>query len=162
MKKSTLKQYRHGDVLLERVAKIPARDSLRRVPPENCRVVLAHGEVTGHAHVFDVADVTKFESVQGQEFFEVIGRKLEFRLPVVRRWRNQVMVKHPELGLIEFAVQDVQLRGDDVEVSGKFGLLKHDEHTAQGIPAGLYRGGSAGEQVRQREYSLGEARYVQD
>lgn len=40
--------YRQGDVLLVRVDKVPA--GLAPVARENGRVILAHGEVTGHAH----------------------------------------------------------------------------------------------------------------
>lgn len=41
-------QYRQGDVLLVPVDEVPA--NLARVERENGRVILAHGEVTGHAH----------------------------------------------------------------------------------------------------------------
>ena len=44
--------YRQGDVLLVRVADPPV--DVRPLPREAGRLVLAHGEVTGHAHV--VAD----------------------------------------------------------------------------------------------------------
>lgn len=40
--------YRQGDVLIRRVAGIP--DSTKVVPRDNGRIVLAYGEVTGHAH----------------------------------------------------------------------------------------------------------------
>lgn len=53
MKKTMNKQpeiYRQGDVLLIPVDELP-RKNLRPMPRER-RVVLAHGEVTGHAHAF--------------------------------------------------------------------------------------------------------------
>jgi hypothetical protein len=43
-------QYRQGDVYLKRVDTIPA--GLKPVKPKNGRVILAHGEVTGHHHSF--------------------------------------------------------------------------------------------------------------
>ena len=43
-----MKIYRQGDVLLIAVDKIPTKTT--KVPRENGRVVLAHGEVTGHHH----------------------------------------------------------------------------------------------------------------
>ena len=46
--------YRQGDVLLERVNDIPA--GLTTVPRDDGRVILAYGEVTGHAHAV-VGDV---------------------------------------------------------------------------------------------------------
>lgn len=45
--------YRQGDVLIRRVDKIPMR---RQALPEDDsprRIVLAHGEATGHAHVIE-------------------------------------------------------------------------------------------------------------
>jgi hypothetical protein len=46
-------QYRHGDVLIEQVAKIPG--SAEKQVESRC-VILAHGEVTGHHHVLETAD----------------------------------------------------------------------------------------------------------
>lgn len=45
-KKTT--QFRQGDVLIERVTELP--NNLAAREKENGRVILAHGEVTGHAH----------------------------------------------------------------------------------------------------------------
>lgn len=42
---------RQGDVLLIKVAEIP--ESAKPVKRDNGRLVLAHGEATGHAHVID-------------------------------------------------------------------------------------------------------------
>jgi hypothetical protein len=42
------KQYRQGDVMIVRVRNIP--QGAQAKPRENGRVILAHGEVTGHAH----------------------------------------------------------------------------------------------------------------
>jgi len=47
-KKTKAIHYRQGDVLIERIGPMPAK--LRRLERENGRVILAHGEVTGHAH----------------------------------------------------------------------------------------------------------------
>ncbi len=40
--------FRQGDVLIARVARIPK--GLTQVPKDKGRVILAYGEVTGHAH----------------------------------------------------------------------------------------------------------------
>ena len=55
-------QFRQGDVFLERVSQIPrsardldARDSMNRL-------VLAHGEKTGHAHAIHESDVRLLEA----------------------------------------------------------------------------------------------------
>ena len=52
-----MKLYRQGDVLLRQVAKLPAKAT--SVKNEG-RIVLAHGEVTGHAHAIDVAEAEEF------------------------------------------------------------------------------------------------------
>ena len=47
MKKQRTQQYRQGDILIERIKKLPDTAPIEK---ENGRVILAHGEVTGHAH----------------------------------------------------------------------------------------------------------------
>lgn len=47
----TEKQYRQGDVLLRRVEALPA--NVRPKQSDEERIVLAYGEVTGHAHAID-------------------------------------------------------------------------------------------------------------
>ncbi len=49
--------YRQGDVLIRRVKAIP---STAKIEPFRDRVVLAHGEVTGHAHAFYTDRVRMF------------------------------------------------------------------------------------------------------
>ena len=156
----TASQYRQGDVLIERIKKLPAK--LTTQAPDKGRIVLAHGEVTGHAHAFDIASAVKLTSETGQEFFEIKGRTIQTELPLLRRWKNQVMVQHPTLGVLEFAVADVEVRGERVLITGDFGLLQHDEHATQAIPAGFYRGAGTKGTVRQREYSPEEIRTVAD
>lgn len=41
-------QLRQGDVMLERIAELPK--NVKRVNAENGRLIVARGEVTGHAH----------------------------------------------------------------------------------------------------------------
>lgn len=48
MKKNQPLQFRQGDVLVTRVDAIPSGLAVR--PRDNGRVILAYGEVTGHAH----------------------------------------------------------------------------------------------------------------
>ena len=48
-------QYRQGDVLVERIAKQTTKTEVQR---ESGRVILAHGEVTGHAHAVAERGVT--------------------------------------------------------------------------------------------------------
>lgn len=62
-KKTTI-QARQGDVLVESVPTVP-NGTPNPTPPENGRVVLAHGEVTGHAHAFYEPSVTELFQVTG-------------------------------------------------------------------------------------------------
>lgn len=55
-----IKQFRQGDVFIEQVKK---QDEAKLTPisPDNKRVILAYGEVTGHAHAIDFNDAVLFE-----------------------------------------------------------------------------------------------------
>lgn len=52
--------YRHGDIYLIPCTSIP--EGAKPVPRENGRVVLAHGEVTGHHHSLLEKDAVLFEA----------------------------------------------------------------------------------------------------
>jgi hypothetical protein len=52
--------YRQGDVLIVRVNAIPSNVS--PIARENGRVILAHGEVTGHSHAIAERDVEFYAS----------------------------------------------------------------------------------------------------
>lgn len=73
MKTKTIQPFiiRQGDVLVERIATLPAK--LKPVAREGGRVILAHGEVTGHAHAIRDEQCDLFESEQeaGVTFLEV-------------------------------------------------------------------------------------------
>lgn len=47
-------QFRQGDVLIVATDRVPK--GLKPVPREQGRIVLAHGEVTGHAHAIDAPE----------------------------------------------------------------------------------------------------------
>lgn len=55
--------YRQGDVMIQKVKAIPA--SLPAVEREAGRLVLAHGEVTGHAHAVAEMDAEMFSERDG-------------------------------------------------------------------------------------------------
>ena len=159
-KKQNPAMYRQGDVAIERIASLAA--NLNPVPLEEGKVILAHGEVTGHHHAFCSEEAEKFIDEKGAEYFRIKGRHIDLRLPVIRQWKGQVLVQHPDEGIIEFSLADVEMENDQAHISGDFAMLKHDEHNAQGIPAGLYKGSGADGKVRQREYSPSEIRLVLD
>lgn len=65
-----MSQLRQGDVLLEKVAELPA--GLEPIARENGKIVLAHGEATGHAHAV-VNRVAKFfqQPTTGKRFLHI-------------------------------------------------------------------------------------------
>lgn len=151
--------YRQGDVLIERIDKIPS--GLKKQKPENGRIILAHGEVTGHAHAFSPEQCEKFIDTEGREYFHLTGIPIRGRFPVVRFEKNQIAVDMPQ-GRTVFSRGDVSVEGTKIKVVGDFAILTHDEHTYEAIPAGFYKGGGANGRVRQREYSPSEIRNVAD
>ena len=63
---------RQGDVALVPVAALP--EGLREVPRDRGRLVLAYGEVTGHAHVIDApAEATLLTTEEGERFLRIVG-----------------------------------------------------------------------------------------
>jgi hypothetical protein len=69
MKKIT--QSRQGNVFVERVLR--PKGKLERQPPEGGRVVLAHGESTGHAHAVSAAHAVMY-AVAGVMYLRVLQR----------------------------------------------------------------------------------------
>lgn len=63
--------YRQGDVLIERIDSMPVK--LMPVDREHGKIVLAHGEVTGHAHAIADSHATLFQTAEqaGVSFLEV-------------------------------------------------------------------------------------------
>jgi hypothetical protein len=67
--KAKTRMYRQGDVLLREVKAIPAE--LKRQKPKD-RIVLAYGEVTGHAHaIHDLDNVEVYVGEGGELYLEV-------------------------------------------------------------------------------------------
>jgi hypothetical protein len=69
-----MKQLRQGDVLL---VKVKARTPKGRAVNEKGRIILAHGEVTGHAHEVMAAD-TEVAGPAAQFFEEPDGTRFLF------------------------------------------------------------------------------------
>lgn len=61
-------QWRQGDVLIERVEILPGKITPQ---PENGRIILAHGEVTGHAH--ELVEVQHSQIFDADESFKIGG-----------------------------------------------------------------------------------------
>lgn len=61
-----MKMYRQGDVLLIPTKSIPPR--AEPAPLENGRIILAHGEVTGHAHAITATATVQKLAHDGVEY----------------------------------------------------------------------------------------------
>lgn len=86
-----MKLYRQGDVLLREVRSIPtaARPAEKKDSVGSPRIVLAYGEVTGHAHaIHDLEDVDVFVSAEGAMYLSV---------------RREVALRHEEHAPIALA-----------------------------------------------------------
>lgn len=75
-------QYRQGDVFVSRIKALPA--SVTTVPRDNGRIVLAYGEVTGHAHAIAELDA-ELLMAEGQVYLRADG---------------EVVLRHEEHGAI--------------------------------------------------------------
>jgi len=104
-------QARQGDVVLKRIEKLPA--GVVPVKRESKRVVLAHGEVTGHAHAISDKHVRQFRAADGAPTLDGAGMKLR---------------AGGGLPAQTFLVVD-----------DKPCMLKHEEHEAIEIQPGVYR-----------------------
>lgn len=146
--------------MIVQMAGIP--DSVKKRKATAGRVILAKGVSTGHDHSFSAKEVEGFDGPDNKEFFNVKGRDMDFALPAIRDWKRQVMVNHPDFGMIEFSKSDVSISENTVIVKGKFALLEHQEHTAIAVPSGHYSGGASNGRINQHEYSPERIRNVQD
>lgn len=91
-----MKQYRQGDVFLFQVDSLPK--GATPVPLDGNRLVLAYGEVTGHAHaIYDHLDV----SARADEITDALMERCKARLYEHKGERyllvkEQVALKHEE------------------------------------------------------------------
>lgn len=111
--KNQLPAFRQGDVMLRGTNEQLPPDA-KEVPIEGGRIVLRHGEVTGHAHAIqlDPAEAMAAAKAAADAAIGLAGRRAR---------------------LLETAsgTRYLQVAGD--------ATLGHEEHTAHQLPAGLYR-----------------------
>jgi hypothetical protein len=88
--------YRQGDVLIKPISGMP--DGLKLVPLDRGRVVLAYGEVTGHAH-----------AVVGE--VELLASDLEEMEQRFLRVEAEAQVVHEEHGTITLPPGDYEVLG---------------------------------------------------
>ena len=80
MKKKFPTMFRQGDVLIVSVAALPAGVKPRK--RESGRVVLAHGEVTGHAHAIERRDVVHYDAPNAEKAAEQLLADAGFNFEV--------------------------------------------------------------------------------
>jgi hypothetical protein len=87
--------FRHGDVLIVPAAKLPGK--LKKVKHDKGRVILAYGEVTGHAHaiVAPGSAIEMYEADGGERFIRVADAPVE--------------LKHEEHGTITLPAGDYRI-----------------------------------------------------
>lgn len=104
---------RQGDVLLTQVTGLPV--GCTEVPLDNGRIILAYGEVTGHAHAIRVkAEDTAISAEAVRIASGAISRaKASAKLYATPQGERYLVVDAPV-------------------------MLSHEEHTAHEIPPGIY------------------------
>lgn len=92
-------QYRQGDVLLIPVDDIP--NGAKKVQRDNGRVILAYGEVTGHAHAITVPGADKFRVRTDVGGGPINLRDMSPRIAEYLRVREEAELKHEEHATIK-------------------------------------------------------------
>jgi len=87
--------FQHGDVILQRVDTIP--DTATTVDRDNGRVILAYGEVTGHAHaiVAPLDDVILTEIITQSDQDEMAERFLKVQREVALSHEEHATINIP-------------------------------------------------------------------
>lgn len=129
-------QFRQGDVLITRVRGRAPRHA-KPVARDQGRVILAYGEVTGHAHAIRDESV-QLLTLDDQAAMGEAARKLL-----------------ASVGLTRMDLRDEEVVGF-LEVGAEGAALTHDEHDTHQFSAGTYI------VTRQREYSPEAIRSVAD
>jgi hypothetical protein len=71
IKNQFMKTIRQGDILLTQIDPKDKPKQARKLPAEQGRVILAHGEVTGHHHSIASAHGALLETDSGERFLEI-------------------------------------------------------------------------------------------
>jgi hypothetical protein len=114
-------QIRQGDVMLVPVSALP-KDCKAIEPEKGLRFVLAHGEVTGHAHA-----IYEFNQDAEAEQKLLEDRATEITDAALERYKKQRTVQI-------WASPDGEWY---LEVKSP-SIMRHEEHSAPTIPSGIY------------------------
>lgn len=130
--KAKLIQMRQGDVQIQQVKNLPS--GCTEIKPEGNRIVLAYGEVTGHAHAI-------YDHIVHSE--SRLGAADEIAEAAIARAQSKARLL-------------VEPNGDRYLEVIETVTLRHEEHTQHTIPPGIYH------LPRQMEYTPAELRRVAD
>lgn len=117
--------WRQGDVLIVRIDSLP--EGLKKRKREDGRVVLAHGEVTGHAHAIREKKVIHFDAPDAASAATALLKSLglsvevsETQVPSFLEVAEDVQVVHEEHGTINLT-------------EGKYLILRQQEYRPEAI-----------------------------
>lgn len=126
-----VQMFRQGDVAIVRVSALPSGATPRK--RDKGRVVLAYGEVTGHAHAIADRAVVQFDAPNATEAARLLLASVGIKGEVLSEHNQPSFLDVPECATIE-----------------------HEEHTAIALDPGQYV------VIRQREYAPEALRSVAD
>lgn len=133
-----MKIIRQGDVLLTLVSALPA--DCTEVPCDRGRIVLAYGEVTGHAHAIADHRADQSPAIRHADLTSQAGEIADAAIARAQA-KARLLVAPDGQRYLEVC--------DTVH-------LRHEEHTAHAIPPGIYK------LPTQVEYAPSELRQVAD
>lgn len=148
--------YRQGDVLIIPIAELPP--GLKPVAKEQGRVVLAHGEVTGHAHTIRDRNVNGFRDPKlNRLFLNIVGDHTGPLAGELIEEGDDWFLAQTSLREkpVKFAKHHASINDGEIKC-GPFALVDHDEHHPYAVPDGN------GLVMRQREYTPEAIRNVAD
>jgi hypothetical protein len=151
-------QVRQGDVQLQPVAKLPA--GCTEIPADGNRIVLAYGEVTGHAHaIYD-----HVATVENRDDFGILALSASHGAVAgeLARQRGETPAAADEIADAAIARAKTKARlwrapnGERFLEVNENVTLQHEEHTQHTLPPGIYH------LPTQVEYTPAELRRVAD
>ncbi len=127
---------RQGDVLLAKIEKLP-KDAIE-IKTEESRVVLAYGEVTGHAHAFYDVSKVKLWSAGAERFLQVVSKSDN----QVEAWKVKNVASKQIAYFAEYTdpLQIIEMGWTPLSLEMVDGaIVKHEEHFHPVIFPGIYK-----------------------
>ena len=157
--------FRQGDVLLARLTNTVIPEGAKEQPPvAGDRVVLAYGEVTGHAHAIRANEAKEYTledaGKDARRYIESLGAFAAAPFNILETRDNafgKMFMLDTPAGPTLFSEVDVDVADTVATPKDAFSRLTHEEHGAQALLKGLYEKTTA-----QREYAPEGLRNVAD